>query len=390
MSTDSDRKLAMRIARWTRAGRWVGFSLLELMAAIAVFVVVSGVALNLFYSQQPLFKQQQGQAGLNIGLRNAVAQLQMDMVNGGSGDTMGANMPSWPVGVTIVNNVQSSGSCYSSGAYTTDCFDQLNILVADRTKVSGNLITPINTTDSTGGSGGGNCSNTTAGTAYGRPATGLTAAQTAGTYLAGNQLLFLSSDGSKVTTAVLTSNAVALASTVQFTFNPTNANGTNSQANDPLRITWTQLSSPDNNDVSSNNVPHKETLSTQFCGSDWIVKLAPITYAVDTTSSSNPKLTRTQNGSSAVVMEQIIGFKVGASVWNDVNDSTNAQYYYDASTYPTAYDFSLVRSVRVSIIGRTVPSTMPSYTYRNSFDNGHYQIQGASVVVNPRNLSMND
>jgi prepilin-type N-terminal cleavage/methylation domain-containing protein len=378
------------IVRWNRAGRRAGFSLLELLAAMAVFVVVSGVALSLFSRQQPLFKRQQGQAGLNIGLRNAVAQLQMDMVNGGSGDTMGANMPGWPVGVTIVNNVQSSGSCYSSGAYTANCFDQLNILVADRTQVSGNLITPIHATDSTGGSASSNCSNTSTGTAYGQAASGLTVAQTAASYLAGNQLLFLSSDGSKVTTAVLASKAVASGSAVQFTFNPTNANGTNSQANDPLRITWTQLSSPDNNDVSSNNVPHKETLATQFCGPDWIVKLAPITYTVDTTESTNPKLTRTQSGSSAVVMEQIIGFKVGASVWNDVNDTTNAQYYYDASTYPTAYDFSLLRSVRVSIIGRTVPSTDPSYSYRNSFDNGAYQIQGASVVVNPRNLSMND
>jgi prepilin-type N-terminal cleavage/methylation domain-containing protein len=390
MSRDPDRKLITRIVRWTLAGRRAGFSLLELMAAVAVFVVVSGVALNLFYNQQPLFKQQQGQAGLNIGLRNAVAQLQMDMVNGGSGDTMGANMPSWPVGVTIVNNVQSSGSCYSSGAYTTDCFDQLNILVADRTKVSSNLITPIHATDSTGGSGSSNCSNTSTGTAYGQPATGLTVAQTAASYLAGNQLLFLSSNGSTVTTAVLTSNAVAVGSAVRFTFNPTNANGTNSQANDPLAITWTQLTSPDYEDVSSNNVPHKETLAIQFCGPDWIVKLAPIIYTVNTANSANPQLTRTQSGSSAVVMEQIIGFKVGASVWNDTNASTNSQYYYAASTYPTPYDFSLVRSVRVSIIGRTVPSTNPSYSYRNSFDNGPYQIQGASVVVNPRNLSMND
>jgi prepilin-type N-terminal cleavage/methylation domain-containing protein len=390
MSRDPDRKLITRIVRWTRAGGQAGFSLLELMAAVAVFVVVSGVALNLFYNQQPLFKQQQGQAGLNIGLRNAVAQLQMDMVNGGSGDTMGANMPSWPVGVTIVNNVQSSGSCYSSGAYTAKCFDQLNILVADRTQVSGNLITPIHATDSTGGSGSSNCSNTSTGTAYGQPATGLTVAQTAASYLAGNQLLFLSSNGSTVTTAVLTSNAVAVGSAVQFTFNPTNANGTNSQANDPLAITWTQLTSPDYEDVSSNNVPHKETLATQFCGPDWIVKLAPIIYTVNTANSANPQLTRTQSGSSAVVMEQIIGFKVGASVWNDTNASTNSQYYYAASTYPTPYDFSLVRSVRVSIIGRTVPSTNPSYSYRNSFDNGPYQIQGASVVVNPRNLSMND
>jgi hypothetical protein len=54
------------------------------------------------------------------------------------------------------------------------------------------------------------------------------------------------------------------------------------------------------------------------------------------------------------------------------------------------YDFSAVRSVRTSIIARTPPSSDPNYPFRNSFDGGAYQILGASVVVNPRNLSMND
>jgi hypothetical protein len=76
------------------------------------------------------------------------------------------------------------------------------------------------------------------------------------------------------------------------------------------------------------------------------------------------------------------------------------QYNYDASTYDvnnispppydSAYMFSLVRSVRVSLIARTKPSTDPSFTFRNPFDGGPYQVQGASVVVDPRNLSMND
>jgi hypothetical protein len=28
--------------------------------------------------------------------------------------------------------------------------------------------------------------------------------------------------------------------------------------------------------------------------------------------------------------------------------------------------------------------------FKNAFDNGHYQVQGIAVVVNPRNMSMND
>ena len=54
------------------------------------------------------------------------------------------------------------------------------------------------------------------------------------------------------------------------------------------------------------------------------------------------------------------------------------------------YNFNLVRAVRFSLIGRTTPNTDTVYTYRNTFDQGPYQVQGMAVVVNPRNLSMND
>ncbi|MBI3669729.1 MAG: hypothetical protein HY237_08120, partial [Acidobacteria bacterium] len=53
-------------------------------------------------------------------------------------------------------------------------------------------------------------------------------------------------------------------------------------------------------------------------------------------------------------------------------------------------DYTLVRAVRVSLIGRTPPVTDPTFKFRNTFDGGPYQIQGLSVVVNPRNLSMKD
>jgi hypothetical protein len=99
-------------------------------------------------------------------------------------------------------------------------------------------------------------------------------------------------------------------------------------------------------------------------------------------------------------MDQVIGFKVGATIWNSITSTMKTQYNYDASTYDvnnispppydSAYMFSLVRSVRVSLIARTQPSTDPSFTFRNPFDGGPYQVQGASVVVDPRNLSMND
>jgi len=99
-------------------------------------------------------------------------------------------------------------------------------------------------------------------------------------------------------------------------------------------------------------------------------------------------LVRTQAGVSSTVMDQVIGFKVGAAWWNSTIDINNFQYDYTSTDYGN--NFSLVRAVRVTIIGRTVPSSDPLYTYTNPFDNGHYQIRGMSIVVNPRNLTMSN
>ena len=145
---------------------------------------------------------------------------------------------------------------------------------------------------------------------------------------------------------------------------------------------------------------HVNSFGHQFCGGDWILKLSPISYYVNTSNPNDPQLIRKQAGNPVAVMDQVIGFKVGATIWNSITDTMKTQYNYDASTYnvnnsspppyDSAYMFSLVRSVRVSLIARTQPSTDPSFTFRNAFDGGPYQVQGASVVVNPRNLSMND
>jgi hypothetical protein len=89
--------------------------------------------------------------------------------------------------------------------------------------------------------------------------------------------------------------------------------------------------------------------------------------------------------------EQVIGFKVGAAL---VNGTTSTPTYnFDSSTFKVTpgaagYDYTMVRSVMVSLVGRTPPVQDPTYVFRNSFDGGPYQIQGVSVVVNPRNMSM--
>lgn len=381
------------------------------MVSMAIFLLVGACALVLFSRQQTNTNSQRGMVGLSIGLRNATAQLQLDLANAGTGIYSGYSLPTWPIGVTLVNNVTTAGtSCYNSttGTYGTNCFDQLNILEADPN------VPPILLTDSTGSVGVLNCPSTTTGVAYGQAASGQTLATTAGYYHQGDQLLLLKSDGSKMTTVVLTQAASVYNSVaVKFTFNSTNSDGSNSTgtnfnygsttvANDPLDITACGGSVTTTCTAATN-------FTTSFCGSDWIFKLAPVTYYVDSSNATDPQLIRRKGGAGSVLMDQVIGFKLGATIWNSVNNDVTwgtSYYFYDASKYninnpinPTtgiAYTpdspclFSLVRAVRVSLIGRTQPSIDPSFTFTNAFDGGRYLVQGASVIVSPRNMSMND
>lgn len=347
-----------------------GFSLLELLIAMAVFLVAGAASFTLFSRHQRLYGEQQGLSALNISLRNAVAQMQLDLVNAGTGETVGTNVPSWPVGATIIN--ASGINCYDSTAHTyaASCFDTLNILAADSAVPAvhphDGTMNPVNTNTSSD--------------IYIDPLAGQTAAQTAALFKTGDQLLLMKNAGWPYTTVVLTQDGDGSSGKVKLHHNITNADGTNTSANDPLGIS-----------THSN-----EKLGADFDIDDWLIKLAPITYTVDASDPTNPKLIRIQKGVSTVVTEQIVGFKVGASLWNGGTTSSET-YNYDASSFadPTVspaehYNYTLIRSIRISLIGRTLPNLDPSYTFRNSFDQGPYQIQASSIVVNPRNLSMRD
>lgn len=432
-------------------GLAAGFSLPELIMAMAVFLIVSAASFTLFSRHETLLSQTQGMAGLNIGLRNALSQLQMDIVNAGSGVIQGPQVPAWPVGVTIVNynptTVQCNPQATVPATYSAFCFDQLNVVTVDTTTP------PISPTNS--------CTTgqfiTSAGTALvatvDNPTTGtqLTAAQVAAKYFAGDELLFVQGESPyKYTTAVLTANGATAngGTNVKLTFSPTLAGGSNSPgtppANDPISMT---VSAP------------AWTLTDTYCSSDFVLRMLPIKYQVSVANASDPQLTRTQSGVTSVLMDQVIGFKVGAAWknsslaqstvstdWETVNYVSGTpfpsdhswdnqlvtidnSYYTVASvnttsnpptltlasgqdagwqtnvtlngpitqTYTYEYTasnynkyFNLVRAVRVTLLGRTTPSTDPLYTYRNPFDQGAYQIRGSSIIVNPRNLTMND
>jgi len=401
-----------------------GFTLVELMVSMAIFLLISGVAFRLFSLQQNSASILRDQVGLNLALRNAVTELQLDISNAGSGYFQGLNVPGWPVGVTIMNNVVASGSsCYNSttGAYGSTCFDTVNVIAA----ANPTNYPPVNTTDSSGSNGASNCSYTNTGVAYTQAAvvngTPWTLASTAAEFKSGDQLLLVtsSSTATLMTTVVLTADAsVAGGKAVKLTFNSTNTDGTNTYgSHDPLDITTCHGDSP---------CPAASQLTTQFCGTDWAIKLAPITYLVcagpgssttwctDTSSSSpdikDPKLVRVQSGTANVIMDQVIGFRLAASIFNTVGDNSTS-YQYNSACYtasptfvvgtnlvPTspgcandeAYNFTVVRSVRASLIARTTPNYNANYTFRNTFDGGPYQVEGTTVVVDPRNMSMND
>lgn len=371
-----------------------GFTLIELLVAMGLFALIAGGALTLFSGNLPVYVAQQNQAGLNIAIRNAMSQMQNDIVNAGSGYYTGTNIPDWPVGVTIQNNV-STTACNTPATYTygPNCFDQINVITTDKNTP------PAHLTDATLASLATDCEVTTGTSIYVLSNAGTTLAQAtaqAADYLSGDELLLVTQANSALTTVHLTANgAVATVGTLHgvklsITANTTPASpstGTNSATADPLGIT----------------THYNAKLGTSFCATDWIMRLTPIEYYVDTTIPTDPILTRqvvsAGADTDAQLAEQMVGLKIGADLYNTSDDCPIA-YYYNAAQYPAtggtcstgtdAYDFTRIRSVRISMIARTTPETDPTYVFRNSFDGGPYQVEGVSIVVDPRNLTMNN
>ena len=146
------------------------------------------------------------------------------------------------------------------------------------------------------------------------------------------------------------------------------------------------------------------TLTDHFCsGTDWVVKVAPSpVFGRYRDRPCRPDADSNRERRSKIpIASQIIGFKVGASTvtLNGSNTTAAAAYCYNASlSVAPCYDnqFNEIRSVRISLIGRTPPklytnSNVNSPTlFTNTFDGQPYKIQALSIIVNPRNLSMND
>ena len=404
----------------------MGFSLLELIIAMAVFVTVSGAAFSIFGQHATAANEQQTLSAVNIGLRNAMTQMEMDLSGAGGNLLSGVNnAPAFYFSVIINNNIPGTATaCAPTSAWgypvNSACFDSVTALSPNNSLVkpcatAGGTHAPVLDIITTAP----NLSAATTVTADDPNTPGVAATQTADAscYKNGDELLFLMTGTSSPSTCdvggntfnfcmnvvKLTADATVSAGAIQLT---TNASGATSS--DPLGLV--------NRPGGTTYFPM--TLHNNFPVGAYIVNLGTgsnaITYSVmaNPANANDPQLVRCQgtsctSGNAQVVADQIIGFKVGASIWNfaSTNATEIANYIYNASNYcsdqvagtncmatpmPASdpYDFTLIRAVRVSVVARTPPRIDARLgLIKNGFDNGPYLVQQASTVVDLRNLS---
>jgi Tfp pilus assembly protein PilW len=387
-----------------------GFSLIELMVAMSLFMIVGGAAIALVRRHMPLFNTAQNQTNLNISLRNAVAQLQMEVVNAGTGFTSAPTAFS-PMGATI-SKAQTPGCNTAStpAVYTTLCFDTLNLISVDNSipllSPYGDAGLTTNADTSKGGSIYLSSSDTTV--------TAANYAAWAALLPKGTELMFVQGGTGipSISIIVLGANAVPNANSIQITANqgtqtgvactPKDENGNPvlDANNQPITsVNGTPTPDPNPADIASPANDLLKLYDLAECGRftasfnpklDYVVKLIKsASYSVDATNPANPKLIRTSaTGTQDVIAEQIIGFTVGA--WSSqkvVAGAINPGY----STNPNDFnsDWASVRSLQIQIVARATPNSDNPSTFQNAYDQGSYQVQGISVVVNPRNLNTN-
>jgi prepilin-type N-terminal cleavage/methylation domain-containing protein len=334
-----------------RRGAARGFTLIELLVTMAVFLVLGLAAMSLASQSASISVAQQSQATLNVGIRNVTAQLQTDITNAGTGYFPTYNIPGAPLGVVITH-----------GTGATAGYDTLTVLSFDPTIVS-------NPTGSV---------NTTSGTMTVAPISPMTEAQLQAGYNTGNELMMFTNDVNAttglptVTTFQLTANGAQSGSNVTLAYT---ANGT---ANTPSGAgTWPG----DPLDISSTCADLVNCyLGNSFDTADWVLKTISTVYSVDTTDPTHPLYRQVNNGTKAALANNVMGFQVGALLYNGT-DATS--YTYGAITDPRQ-----IRAIRVSFITHTTPN--PTSPFTNSFDGGHYRVEGTSIIINPRNLSLHD
>jgi prepilin-type N-terminal cleavage/methylation domain-containing protein len=417
------------------SGAAKGFTLIELLVAMAVFVVVAGTAFTLFGKHEAYAIRQEGLSGVDIGLRNAIAQMQMDLSSAGQNLLLGApGATPFSLGVIVENNVPGVAAACTPNANTyaypvpSACFDGLMIISSKPCTAAGGQYAPVLALTANV-----NNINTLTTTSVTDNNAGANMANDASCFQAGDEVLIVEQNTQNppyctgvvqspycMTVVSLSSNAayVSATSSITLTFNPPGANGVpagcpGASCNDPLGIVYQAYAGGGTN--------YLNLLTANFALGAYVVDLGSgsndISYAVQVNPSdaTDPQLIRCGTqlalctaGAGQVLADQVIGFKIGAALWDSADQEDIASYFYNAANYcngsvpvgaPTdctatpppsndPEDYSLVRSIRVSMIGRTKPEADQTLNqFKNGFDNGPYLVQQASVAVDIRNMS---
>lgn len=399
-----------------------GFSLIELLVAMAVFLIVAGAAFSLFNQHVTLATHQQNLSSVNIGLRNAMTQLQVDL--SGAGQNLLSSVPSagqpFSVGVIINNNIPGTApACTPNTAnwaypVPSACFDSLTIINAKSCPV-------LDVDDPGNGQESLKTSSIMWGNDPNNPGDVPTLTNDASCFKNGDEVLVvqLPTSGQQqvqcdngpfnycMAVVTLTKDAQVSGNRIQLQHNPTGA------SSDPLGIVF--------NASGGTNFTKANALNTDFSNGAYIFDLGDgstdVTYAVQTNSADprDPQLLRCagaacNGGNVQPLTDQVIGFKVGAALWDNAqNGATDiANYFYNSANYCSdavngadctttpppqndPRDFTLVRSIRISMIGRTRPGhDLTLLNFKNGFDDGPYLVQQAAVVIDLRNMSNPD
>lgn len=369
----------------------LGFSLIELLVAMGIFAVIGTAAISLVRQHQPLFSKQQNQAAVNAGMRTALGQMQIDLANAGSDFTGNPVVPLPAFGVTI-EAPPVGATCFDPTAktYGPGCFDTIHIVTLDLNTP------PSQTADKSGTTAVSKSSSTIFATPV--PGSGITAAQLAGDFSAGQQILLIQVDQSNNITGVA-------ATDLSCSGNPASVN---SGVDIKLQHNPSGSSCATSTDLGLSLIGNSK-LGQTFTNGSFIVGLGPtITYGVDATNPADPQLYRqVGTGPKVVIADQIIGFKVGSALSGPptllntattpptIVDSCDAAQYYFLSpgnlpcpqhNPAILLDFTQIRSLKISLISRTVTNVND---FPNTFDGGRYRVEANSVVVYPRNLAIN-
>jgi prepilin-type N-terminal cleavage/methylation domain-containing protein len=413
-----------------------GFTLIELMMAMVVFLIIAGTAFSVFNQHINSITTQENLSGVNLALRNATAQLQMDVSAGGQNLLAGApSAPDFSAGVIINNSVPGkAAACTPNASYgypvPSACFDSITIFGPQKTGCAATTTgyPPVLLLASDHGATQSAASSPFYGT---DPTNSANNAADAACYKSGDELLVIETGegggtlqcggGASdqwpycMTAVTLTSAASTSGSDIQLAIDTASSSGQASgcpgaACSDPQGILTNPGGTP--------NYTYALASSFSPSATSYIVDIGQstsvVTYQVqlNPSNAADPQLVRCDVNGCAVLADQIIGFKVGAALSsNEANGQPDiANYYYDSSQYCTEalingvsvdcdtaptnnapYDYTLVRAVRVSLVARTAPRTDITFNkFSNGFDGGPYLIQQASTVVDLRGVSIGE